>query len=83
MNTPLTIVLFCLLISPCLKAQDRGKEPGANSVLEAIQQFKSQHTGKPNEVTVVLDPPEESSSKKPEKKKSGDPPLPPLIPRSR
>lgn len=73
MNAPFSITLFCLLISPCLNAQNRGKDPEADSVLEAIQQFKSQHSGKPNEVTVVLDPPAESSSPKTEKPESGDP----------
>jgi hypothetical protein len=74
MNALLTITLFGLLISPCLNAQNSGKEPGADSVLEAIQQFKSQRSGKPNEVTVILDPPMESSSPKSEKQKNIDPP---------
>ncbi len=73
MNALLTITLFCLLISPCLNAQSPAKEPGADSVLEAIQQFKAQRSGKPNEVTVVLDPPTESSSPKSEKQKNSDP----------
>jgi len=69
MNAPLIITLFCLLISPCLNAQNRVEEPEANTVLEAIKQFKSHRSDKPNEVVVVLDPPTESPAPKTEKQK--------------
>jgi hypothetical protein len=73
MNSSLPIILFCMLIFPRLSAQNLGKEPEDDPVLDAIQQFKSQNSGKPNEVTVILDPPVESSSPKSEKKESGVP----------
>lgn len=59
MNTLIRIALISLLVVPSLVAQHVGKEPAVDPVLDATQQFKSKQSGKPNEVTVILDAPSE------------------------